>query len=240
MQSKASDTTPDKQLNVSVQPRDGLFILCANDKPMQTPGKHEVAIPSKPLADAICWEWQTNSRFNSSRMPLTSLAYTAIDRIAGQQEAIIEALLVYVDTDTLSYRDSGDNQLLLDRQIKRWDPILQWAGELLGVPFVTTTGIMPIDQPPELIDAFRKNLETLDVMRLSAASVLASCCSSMVLGLAVVHGHIDGEEAFVLSRLEEDTQAEVWGADRDAGERAERVKNEILAASRFLRLLERQ
>ena len=36
-------------------------------------------------------------------MPLTALAYTAIDRIAGQPSAIVDALLVYIDTDTLKF-----------------------------------------------------------------------------------------------------------------------------------------
>jgi chaperone required for assembly of F1-ATPase len=235
MQDKAKKT-----LDFSVVAQEQGYGLQANGKEMCTPGKLSFRLPSKALAEAICWEWQSAQRFSPAAMPLTSLAYTAIDRIEDQKEAIIEALLVYVDTDTLSYRDTGENTLLAQRQKEHWDPVIHWVGERLGHAFQTTTGIMPIEQPTALIDAFRKELETLDAMRLSAASVLASCCSSMVLGLAVVRGHVDAEKAFALSRLEEDTQAEVWGRDEEANARAERLKNEIVAATRFLRLLERE
>lgn len=229
-----------KPIEFSVQAEGDAYLLCANGKAMQTPGKNALALPTKPLADAICWEWQSGGKFTPARMPLTSLAYTAIDRIAGQEAAIVEALLVYLDTDTLSYRDSGENRLLRERQLSQWNPVLDWAASLLGEKIEVTSGIMPLDQAPELHAAFKKNIENLDVMRLSALSVLASCCSSVLLALAVVRGYIDGQKAYVLSRLEEDTQAEIWGRDEEASERAERLKNEIVAAGRFLSLLERQ
>lgn len=226
------------KIDFSITPDTSGHAVCANGKVMLTPGKHPFVLPAQALAKAICTEWQANPKFTPASHPLTSLAYTAIDRIAGQEEAIIEALLVFVDTDTLSYRDTGENKLLADRQKKEWDPVLDWVGAVVGAQFQVTQGIMPIDQPPEVQAGFRKVFEKLDVMRLAAASVLASCCSSMILALAVVKGHVDGEKAFLLSRLEEDTQAEAWGRDPEAESRAQRLKNEILAATHFLRLLE--
>jgi chaperone required for assembly of F1-ATPase len=226
------------KINFSIAPEASGHAVCANGKVMLTPGKHSFVLPAQALAKAICKEWETSPKFTPASHPLTSLAYTAIDRIAGQEEAIIEALLVYVDTDTLSYRDTGENKLLAERQKKEWDPVLEWVGAVIGARFEVTQGIMPIDQPPEVQAGFRKVFEKLDIMRLSAASVLASCCSSMILALAVAKGHMDGEKAFQLSRLEEDTQAEAWGRDPEAESRALRLKNDILAASHFLRLLE--
>lgn len=227
-------------LEFTVAEKGDEYVLLANGKPMQTPGKHTLATPVKALSDAICWEWQSNPRFDNTRMPLTSLVYTALDRIAGQEKEIIKALLVYVDTDTLSYRDNGENPALAKKQQEHWDPVLTWVAERLGTPVVTTSGVMPVDQPEALVAAFEKELENLSVMHLSAISVLAACCSSVILALAVVCGHIDGSQAYALSRLEEEVQAERWGRDTEADERALRIKNEIVAASRFLRLLDRQ
>lgn len=234
-----TENAPPKLEFTVIEQKEG-YALHANGKPMQTPGKHPLSTPVKALTEAICWEWQSNDRFDSTRMPLTSLVYTALDRIAGQEEAIIEALLVYVETDTLSYRDSGENALLARKQKEHWDPVLAWLEQHLGVAMATNSGIMPMDQPKQLVAAFKKELEKLDIMQLSATSVLSACCSSVILALAVVCGHMDGQKAFELSQLEEEVQAQVWGHDAQADERALRLKNEIVAASRFLRLLERQ
>ena len=67
--------------------------------------------------------------------------------------------------------------------------------------------------------------------------MLASSLSSLVLMLAVVEGHIDAAEAFRLSRLEEEFQAQQWGHDMEAQTRALRLKGEILDTAHFLGLL---
>ena len=203
---------------------------------MQTPAKKPLVVPTKALADAIAMEWQTNGKYNPSKMPLTSVAYTAIDRIAGQKETIVEVLLVYVDTDTLGYRASG-SEALAKQQKEQWDPILSWVNEKLGIAWQVTSGVMPIDQMPEVHNTLGKYLSKLTEFELSAASMLASSLSSLVLMLAVVEGHIDAAEAFRLSRLEEEFQAQQWGHDMEAQTRALRLKGEILDTAHFLGLL---
>ena len=81
-----------------------------------------LAVPTKALADAIEAEWQAHQKFSPQKMPLTTLAYTAIDRIeVGSKEPIVETLMVYVDTDTLSYRATGSDKLAA-AQKQQWDP----------------------------------------------------------------------------------------------------------------------
>ena len=169
-------------------------------------------------------------------MPLTTLAYTAIDRIAGQEKAIIEVLLVYLDTDTLSYRASG-SEALAKKQQQQWDPILAWLDKTLGAAWQVTSGVMPVDQSPQLHKAIEKHLSSLNAMQLSAVSVLSSSLSSLALALTVLERHVTADEAFRLSRLEEDHQAEQWGVDSEAESRAARLKDEINDAARFLDLL---
>lgn len=218
--------------------KDASFTVSANGSPLLTPGRKPLSVPSQALADAIHAEWrESKGRFSASVMPLTSLAYTAIDRIEGQKDAIIEVLLAYVDTDTLSYRSGGSDKLA-QSQNKQWNPILDWARKTLGATWNVTSGVMPLDQPEDLRGAVARRLSALDSMQLSACCLLASGFSSLALMLAVVEGHIDAEEGFRLSRLEEDSQAEAWGVDDEAAARAQRLKGEILAAARFLRLLE--
>ncbi len=208
-----------------------------NGKTLVTPGKQPLAVPTQALAEAIAAEWQAHKKFNPGKMPLTTLAYTAIDRICGHEAQIIEALLVYVDTDTLSYRASGSEKLYRQQEAQ-WNPILAWAEKKFGAAWETTTGVMPLEQPPSLHKALQTCLQKMNAMQLSAACLLASGLSSLALALAVLEKHVDAAEAFRLSRLEEDAQAEQWGRDPETQQRARRLREEVLTAERFLGLLE--
>ena len=204
--------------------------------PSQTPAKNPFTIPAPALAAAIEAEWAGGAKYSPQTMPLTVLAYTAIDRIAEQKEGVIEALLVYVDTDTLSYR-SDHSQALRERQEQEWGAVLKWLASRYDAIWQVTSGIMPIEQPQALHDAIRRHLASLDAFALSGFCVLASGFSSIALALAVIGGHVGAKEAFALSRLEEEAQAEQWGRDAEADKRAQKMQEEILAAERFLRLL---
>jgi chaperone required for assembly of F1-ATPase len=213
-----------------------IYPIAANGRHLQTPGKHPLAVSSKALADAIQAEWQGQQKFISQKMPLTSLAYTAIDKVAGQEGNIIEVMLAYIDTDTLCYRASSPP--VLARQQKEWDPVVAWASKEFGATWHVTTGIMPLEQPETLVASVKKYLASLDAATLSTGMVIASIYSSLILALAVLKKHSNAEDAFTLSRMEEDTQAEQWGRDPEAEKRAEHMKAEISSAGRFLRLLE--
>ena len=209
-----------------------------NGKTLQTPGKKPLEVPTQALADAITAEWKAHGKYVPGKMPLTSLAYTAIDQIAPQTPLIIESLMVYIDTDALSYRATASEKLAT-QQLEQWQPVLNWVGKLLGASWEVTSGVMPIDQSPALYKAMEKHLKSLDAMRLAACCMLASGYSSLALMLAVLEKHVDAAEAFRLSRLEEESQAETWGRDVEADARAARLKEEILSAAEFLRLLDK-
>jgi chaperone required for assembly of F1-ATPase len=209
------------------------------DTQLKTPEKKPLVVPNQALADAIAAEWKGRKAFNAAVMPLTTLVYTAIDRVAEQRENMAEVVLAYVDTDTLCYRAS-ESKALQDRQKKGWDPILAWAGSRFNALWQTTSGVMPIEQPAALHEAVRSYLQGLDDMKLSACAVLASLYSSLVLAVAVVEKRLSAQEAFALSRLEETFQAESWGEYEENAKRQENILREINDIANFLRLLEGQ
>lgn len=215
-----------------------ITVKTADGAPLQTPGRQPLIVPTQALADAIAAEWKGQAKYNAARMPLTSLAYTAIDRIAPRKNEIIDVLLAYVDTDTLSYRATGSEKLAR-QQNEQWNPILDWAKQTYGATWNVTSGVMPLDQPGALHEALAKRLKELTPMQLAACSMLASGFSSLVLMLAVLDKHLAAEKAFALSRLEEESQAEAWGRDEEADARAARLKAEILSTAQFLGLLQR-
>ncbi len=200
-------------------------------KPVQTPAKNNFDLPTKALADAITKE------AGEKLKPLTMLAYTAIDRIAPQTQMVVEALMTYADTDTLCYR-SLDSAELAEQQKKEWTPILTWSSGKLGAIWQTTGSVMPATQPAVLHEELQKYLNSLDAFQLSAASIISSLCSSLVLAMAVVEKQLSAKEAFRLSRLEEESQASRWGRDDEADKRAAKMEAEIIEAGEFLKLLD--
>ena len=63
------------------------------------------------------------------------------------------------------------------------------------------------------------------------------CGGGMVglpLGLALARGAINPAQAFQMSRIDESFQAESWGRDREAEQRADALAHELDVAARFL------
>ncbi len=204
--------------------------------PIQTPAKNTFSLPSKGLESAIAKEWGCGKKYSVTNMPLTSLAYTAIDRIAGKKNEIVEVLMVYVDSDTLTYRATGSEKLAKEQDDK-WGAVLKWAGKRFDVVWQTTSGVMPVEQSPALHKAVERYLHSLNEWQLAAFCVLSSGFSSLVLAIAVCEKHLGAREAFALSRLEEEAQAEQWGRDEEAEERAHKMQEEIVSAELFMHLL---
>jgi chaperone required for assembly of F1-ATPase len=59
----------------------------------------------------------------------------------------------------------------------------------------------------------------------------------LVIGLALIEGRLDAQEAFAASQLDESFQIEGWGKDAEQAERRRALAADIEAATRFLLLL---
>jgi chaperone required for assembly of F1-ATPase len=204
---------------------------------VRTPSQGPLRVPTAPLAEAIAGEWQAQGEaLDPQTMPLTQLANTALERVAGTARAdLLAELIRYVDADVLCYHADRPADLAA-RQARDWQPVLDWAGETLSVPLVVTRGVMPLRQPPQTADALRAALAALDDWALTAAQCVAGAAGSLVLALALTHGRLDGAAVFDLSRLDESFQMEQWGADREALAVREAVRRDILAAETLWRL----
>ncbi len=96
------------------------------------------------------------------------------------------------------------------RQLQ-WNACLDWAAEHHGARLMVTSGIRHVEQPAETLKALRQAVAGRSDFDLAALHVLASVTGSLVLGLAVLDGRLAAAEAFALSRLDEDYQAEKMG-----------------------------
>jgi chaperone required for assembly of F1-ATPase len=77
----------------------------------------------------------------------------------------------------------------------------------------------------------------MDDFELTAFHDLVVLSGSLVLALAVAQGRLSAEEAWRLSRVDEDFQIEEWGEDEEAAGAAARRRQAFLDAARFHALL---
>lgn len=211
--------------------------VALDGRPLRTPGKLPLVLPSRALAQAIAEEWDAqHDVIDPNRMPLTRAANSAIEKVAPQIDQVADMLAQYGETDLLSYRaDSPDE--LVRRQAEGWDPLIAWAAAELQAPLRITRGVMPVAQDPATLDRLRAQLAELDHWALTALHDLVTVPGSLILGLAVLRGRLGPDEAHRLSRIDEDFQAEQWGQDDEARTSAEERRKAVLNAARFHDLL---
>ena len=209
-----------------------------DEKPLRTPAKAALVVPTSPLADAIAAEWNAaGEKLDPRDMPLTGLANAAIDRVAPDKQAFAAGLARYAEGDLACYRADGP-PALVERQAESWDSLLGWARRRFDVDFRTTSGILHVDQPPATVERLAHAVASLDVFRLAGLSPLVTIGGSLVAALCVLEGAMKPVEAWNSVSIDDRWQLEQWGADPEAEAALENRRRDFFAAARFLELLE--
>ncbi len=225
--------------SVAVEAAPGGFRVLLDGRGIKTPAKREFVVPVEPLAEAIAAEWQAQGeRIDPATMPLTKLANSAIDAVSSRMQEVADDIAAFSASDLLCYRAEAP-EALVRRQAGAWDPVLAWAKRDLGADFRLRQGLMPIDQPPQALDAIRQALTGLDPLSLSALHVLTTISGSALLALAHYRGLLSVDEAWSAATVDETWQKEQWGLDAEAEAHAAARLAEFAAASRCLRLTRR-
>jgi chaperone required for assembly of F1-ATPase len=212
------------------------FAVLLDSRPVRTPRKAQLILPTVGLAQAVAAEWQAQTDVvNPATMPFTRTANSAIDTILTQHEAVVGMLAAYGATDLLCYRATGPADLVA-RQAEGWDPLLHWSATALQAPLLTTAGVMHVDQPAASLAALTEAVRMLSGFQLAAFHDLVAISGSLVLALAVTRGRLTAEDALRLSRIDETWQIEQWGADEEAAETAALKRADFLQADRFFAL----
>ena len=207
-------------------------------RPVKTPARAALSVPTKKLADDIAKEWRdVDDKIDPRAMPLTGLANAAIDRIAPDRQAFGNGLANYAEADLACYRAEGPHELV-DRQEEQWDKLLAWARRRFDVDFVTTSGLMHVAQPAATVERLSHAVSALDPFRLAGLSPLVTVGGSLVAALAVLEKAITPEEAWEAVSVDDRWQLEQWGADSEAEAALENRRRDFLAAARFLGLLD--
>jgi len=207
-------------------------------RPVKTPARAALRVPTSKLADDIAKEWRdVDDKIDPRAMPFTGLANAAIDRVASDRQAFASGLANYAEADLACYRAEGPHELV-DRQEEQWDKLLAWARRRFDVDFVTTSGLMHVAQPAATVERLSHAVSALDPFRLAGLSPLVTVGGSLVAALAVLEKAITPEEAWEAVSVDDRWQLEQWGADSEAEAALENRRRAFLAAARFLDLLD--
>jgi len=211
--------------------------VALDGKPVRTPGRVPLALPTPALAEAVADEWRAVSETIDPRaMPLTGLANAAIDRIAPAPAPFATGLAAYGESDLLYYR-AEDPEPLVARQAESWDPLLDWARSRYDVHFETTAGVMHKAQPEATTTRLAEAVAALDGFHLAGLSPLVTVSGSLVGALALLEGAVSAETLWQAAHVDELWQAEQWGEDELAVQARNARRVDFDAGARFLALL---
>ncbi|WP_150522866.1 ATP12 family chaperone protein [Roseibium sediminis] len=208
----------------------GGYAIHLDGRPVKTPSKSTLTLPSAVLAEAVAAEWEAQEKeINPGAMPLTRIANSAQDAVSQKFAEVADEITRFLGNDAVCYR-ADEPETLVERQTRIWDPVLDWAGQELGARFVLVEGIIHKEQPDALLKAFRTRLSDLTALQLAAFHTATTLMGSAVLAFAVLGEHLTADEAWSAAFIEEDWNIERWGEDAEAAKLRSYKRSEFNAA----------
>ena len=222
----------------AVEAGDGFRVLL-DGKPMRTPAKSVLVVPTQPLAEAIAEEWRRvpeQGEIVIGHLALTRLAATGLDRVVSQRAQVVSDIAKYAGSDLLCYRATAPDSLV-KLQHDSWQPLLDWAAERYGARLTVANGMTFVEQPAEAVARLRDAVEAYDSVALAALYNLTHTSGSVVIALAVAERRLTADAAFAAAQVDELYQIARWGDDPTALKQREGVARDIETCARFLDLL---
>ena len=216
---------------------DGERVVRLDDRPVRTPGRVPLALPTPALAEAVADEWRgVGETLDPRAMPLTGLTNAAIDRVSPDPAGFALGLAAYADSDLLYYRADQQPELAA-RQAALWDPLLDWARKRYDVHFEPVAGIVHHAQPAATVQRLSDAVAAQPAFALAPMSPLVTITGTLVGALALAEGAVDADGLWNAAHVDEDWQAEQWGEDSLATQTRAYHRRDFDAAVRFLSLL---
>ncbi|MEM1130338.1 MAG: ATP12 family protein [Pseudomonadota bacterium] len=216
---------------------EGGFAVHLDERPVRTPAKAALCLPSADLAAWIAREWDAQGELvDPATMPATRMANSAVDKVAAAPAEVMGELAGYGESDLICYRAESPAELV-DRQAAAWDPLVDWARDTFGASLAVGTGVMHIPQPAASTRALADEVAKMTPWQLAAFHDLVALSGSLVIALATIQGFAAPDDLWQRSRIDEEWQAELWGKDDEAELVAENKRRSFLHAAAFGALL---
>jgi chaperone required for assembly of F1-ATPase len=152
-------------------------------KPIRTPAKALLVLPTQKLAEAIAAEWdRQGGPVGLDGMYHMQFSCAAVDYTQGYRRDVESETHDYITTDLLCYRAQEPHDLVA-LQNTQWNPWVDWAEKRYGIQLVLVAGIMPAPQSGETLETIAEHLAALDDFALIAVWLLAKHTGSLLLAL---------------------------------------------------------
>ena len=223
---------------VTVAAVEGGHAVHLDGKPVRTPGRNLIALPTPEAAGLVAAEFSAQGEaIDPVTMPVLRLVNTALDGVAADPQAVLEDILRFASSDLVFYRAEGP-QTLVRLEGEAWDPVLDWARSALGARFFLAEGVMHVEQPREAVAAVGLHLkQRAEPLRLAALHVMTALTGSALLALAVEAGALTPDEAWSAAHVDEDWNIAQWGDDAEASERRAQRERDMMGAARLIEVL---
>lgn len=213
------------------------FGVALDQRALRTPRGAPFVAPTRALAEACAAEWEEQREFIApATMPLSQLAFAAVDGGAAERAKRIDYVAAYGETDLCCHRAEAPAELAA-RQAAAWDPLVAWAGRALGVELPVVVGVVAARVPAHTLETLRARAEALDDFRLTALAQATGLTGSVLIGFALVERCIDAAQAFQAAALDDVWSLERWGEDSEARARLNRLRADLDALARFIEAL---
>ena len=213
-----TDTTAPKRFykTASAAPAEGGYAIHLDGRPIKTPARATLTVPTEALAQAIASEWEEQGEtLDMKAMTLTKLANVAVDRTPDTRDEMAVELTRYAETDVVCFLAEGPTPLR-ERQDTAWRPWRTWIGREMGIMLIPVEGLIASPQPEESLIKVGAHALLLDDFRLTGLLWGCSLLGSAVLAIAVEQGALPATDAIGISCVDEDWQAQQWGQDEEA------------------------
>lgn len=189
-----------------------------------TPRGKPLRVPSLHIAEAI-------AKATDPRQLALGIAMRAIDRTEDEHAAAAETLAQGLAGDMLLYRVEEPEELA---QLQRdtWDPVLAWGSDLIGATLEPVVEIRPVGG--EALESAEEYIRRLDGYKLAALEAGTMHTDSLLLGVGLIEGRLNVQEAWEMSVVEVVWQEKRWGVDEDAWTAREERRREYCVAADLL------
>ncbi|HRE44343.1 MAG TPA: ATP12 family protein [Terricaulis sp.] len=211
--------------------------VALDQRTLRTPGGAVFTAPTAALAAAVAAEWDAQGEeIIPASMPLSQLAFAAIDWAAPRREELVHYVGAYIETDLCAHRAEAPAELAA-RQSAAWDPLLAWAAEAHGLTPPVVSGVIAANADPAMREHLAAYARALDDFSLTALAQGAGLSGSAVIALALLDKRLSGKAAFEAAALDNLWSLERWGEDAEARAKLDRQAQEFDNIARFIETL---
>lgn len=211
--------------------------VALDERKLRTPGGTVFIAPTPALAQAVAAEWEAqDEQIVPASMPLTQLAFAALDWTPKSRDKLADYVAAYAETDLLCHRAESPADLAA-RQAAAWDGPLDWCAATIGAHLPVVTGVLAARDHQGEVAKVRAAAAALDDFRLTALAQATGLAGSAVIALTLLYGALTPQAAFEAAALDDLWSQERWGADAEAQARLDRQRAEFENIAHFIKAL---